>query len=121
MIDLHGTLDAVSCLDCGGAIERAVHQRGLRALNPDWTHAAGHAAPDGDVDLVGARYESFRVPGCPDCGGILKPTVVFFGESVPRERVERVRGALAPRPTEQRGDSEAEPQPTRSSTTTTTR
>src|SRR4029453_4905171 len=51
-------------------------------------------APDGDADLEGARFESFDVPACDACGGLLKPDVVFFGENVPRDRVHRAVAAL---------------------------
>jgi len=107
VVDLHGRLDAVACIGCGERIERAAHQDRLAELNPSWGHRAAHLdrhvppgpagwlAPDGDADLGEAGYEDFRVPGCPRCAGVLKPTVVFFGEAVPRERVERVRTLLA--------------------------
>ncbi len=49
---------------------------------------AGEDAPDGDADLKGADISSFRIPSCRRCGGVLKPDVVFFGENVPRDRVE---------------------------------
>src|SRR5690606_35824327 len=55
-------------------------------------HAA--AAPDGDADLDGRDFAAFRVPDCLRCGGLLKPDVVFFGENVPRPRVERAYAAL---------------------------
>jgi NAD-dependent SIR2 family protein deacetylase len=45
-------------------------------------------APDGDADLEGADFSSFVTPSCPRCGGLLKPDVVFFGENVPRDRVD---------------------------------
>jgi NAD-dependent SIR2 family protein deacetylase len=32
-------------------------------------------------------FSRFEVPNCSACGGVLKPDVVFYGESVPRERV----------------------------------
>jgi NAD-dependent SIR2 family protein deacetylase len=54
---------------------------------------AGHA-PDGDADLEGADFSSFAVPSCRRCGGVLKPDVVFFGENVPRERVDRALSHL---------------------------
>ena len=59
------------------------------ASHPAWAEIAGRIAPDGDVDIEGRDYSGFLVPDCPECGGILKPDVVFFGENVPRERVER--------------------------------
>jgi NAD-dependent SIR2 family protein deacetylase len=87
VIELHGRLDAVACLGCGSRLPRAEFQRRLEAENPAWLHREIAPAPDGDA-LVDARdYSGFVVPACGQCRGAMKPTVVFFGESVPRERV----------------------------------
>jgi NAD-dependent SIR2 family protein deacetylase len=51
-------------------------------------------APDGDADLNGVAFDAFDVPPCEHCGGLLKPDVVFFGENVPPERVERAMAAI---------------------------
>jgi len=94
VIDLHGRLDRVLCLDCGRAGTRADLQQELLRANPGWdAHLAG-IAPDGDADLEGVDFGAFRVPACRQCGGMLKPDVVFFGESVPRARVEQASAAL---------------------------
>jgi len=86
--DLHGRVDRVCCLDCGHRSGRVELQDRLSAMNPSWLqHEAGHAR-DGDADLDGIGFDEFRVPGCARCGGTLKPDVVFFGESVPRARVD---------------------------------
>ena len=95
VVDLHGRADVVRCMACERRTSRAELQAELLELNPAWTELGARAAPDGDADLAGADYESFRVPDCAACGGILKPDVVFFGESVPKERVERAMQALA--------------------------
>lgn len=87
VIDLHGTLENVICLGCGGKSPRAGYQAKLEAANPGWTATAEGIRPDGDAELADAASREFRVPGCERCGGVLKPDVVFFGESVPRERV----------------------------------
>jgi NAD-dependent SIR2 family protein deacetylase len=63
-------------------------QQSLRARNPAWAALEARAAPDGDADVEDQDFASFDVPPCPRCGGIAKPDVVFFGEGVPRERVE---------------------------------
>jgi NAD-dependent SIR2 family protein deacetylase len=89
VIDLHGRLDSVRCMQCDHTLPRAELQRHLLLSNPAWAEIHGAVAPDGDVDLEGRDYSAFIVPDCPKCGGILKPDVVFFGESVPRERVDR--------------------------------
>lgn len=91
VIDLHGRLDQVRCMDCERRLPRADFQEELLRRNPDWAGLAANEAPDGDADLDGADFTRFQVPACPHCGGLLKPDVVFFGESVPPERV---RGAM---------------------------
>jgi len=88
VVDLHGRLDRVRCMSCGDLTVRADLQRALESLNPGWAALDASVAPDGDVDLVVDDFSSFVVPDCARCGGILKPDVVFFGESVPRDRVD---------------------------------
>ena len=95
VVDLHGRVDRVCCLNCGVRSPRAVLQAELARRNPHWGALNARSAPDGDADLDGQNFEEFDVPPCPACGGVLKPDVVFFGESVPRERVDAVRSALA--------------------------
>lgn len=94
VLDLHGRLDRVVCLACGAALARSDVQELLLSWNPAFAGAASDARPDGDARLA-ADLGGFRVPPCPSCDGVLKPDVVFFGENVPRERVERVLSALA--------------------------
>lgn len=94
VIDLHGRLDRAVCLACGDRFERAAVQRELALLNPRFAERSAAAAPDGDADLEAETFDDFRVPECPHCGGMLKPDVVFFGENVPRARVERAVAAL---------------------------
>ncbi|WP_290632328.1 NAD-dependent protein deacetylase [Aquisalimonas sp.] len=86
--DLHGRLDVVACLDCGHRLSRDALQATLTDWNSGWDVEPEQLAPDGDVDLESSAFETFRVPDCPSCGGLLKPEVVFFGEKVPPERVE---------------------------------
>ena len=94
MIDLHGRLDVVRCTACGGETGRDAFQDQLRALNPHWSTAHAPVAPDGDADLDGVDFSAFAVPPCRACGGVLKPDVVFFGENVPRPRVDAAFAAL---------------------------
>lgn len=89
VIDLHGRLDRVRCLGCEQRLAREQFQRELEQRNPHWCTLDALDAPDGDADLEGLDFARFDVPPCADCGGILKPDVVFFGENVPRERVEQ--------------------------------
>lgn len=88
VIDLHGRLDSVICLDCKQRFPRETVQRALETLNPDFhpAHPAA-AAPDGDAQLE-QDFSDFQVPSCWQCGGLLKPWVVFFGETIPKPRSE---------------------------------
>lgn len=96
VIELHGSLAVVRCLTCERHYRRAEIQDQLSALNPDFAALTGRMTaglpviqPDGDVALVEELVRRFRHPRCPGCGGDeLKPDVVFFGENVPRERVD---------------------------------
>ncbi|MCE7000458.1 NAD-dependent protein deacetylase [Saccharothrix sp. S26] len=90
VVELHGSLDRVVCLDCGAVSAREDLDRRLRAANPAFEATATRINPDGDVDLPEHDVRSFRLVDCAACGdGVLKPDVVFFGENVPRPRVER--------------------------------
>jgi NAD-dependent SIR2 family protein deacetylase len=85
--ELHGSLDRVICLDCRATTSRTVLDGRLWAANPSFTGASDTVNPDGDVDLDDHAVTGFRMVDCAGCGGTLKPDVVFFGETVPRERV----------------------------------
>jgi len=90
VIDLHGRLDRVVCLDCGATSSRDDAQVLLRAANPGWDADVLGINADGDVDLPDDAIASFVVVDCTVCAGVLKPDVVYFGESVPAARVEAV-------------------------------
>jgi NAD-dependent SIR2 family protein deacetylase len=94
MTALHGRISDVVCLDCGGRSSRTALQQRMTGDNPGWLeeHALVAVRPDGDVALEETRR--FLVPTCTDCDGRLKPDVVFFGENVPRERVQRCYAAV---------------------------
>ena len=94
VIDLHGRLDLVRCMQCDCTLPRAELQQLLLADNPTWQEAQARVAPDGDVDIE-RDFSQFVVPDCPKCGGFLKPDVVFFGETVPRDRVTRAFEGVA--------------------------
>jgi NAD-dependent SIR2 family protein deacetylase len=87
VIDLHGRLSSVRCLSCRKDAPREDWQRQLADANPGWQARADFFAPDGDAGLANGDIHGFSVPAC-TCGGIMKPDVVFFGETVPRERVD---------------------------------
>lgn len=94
VLDLHGRLDTVVCLDCQAENSRSAMQDRLEAANPGWDTPTAHVVkPDGDtgVDTV---EPDFRLPACERCGGRLKPDVVFYGDTVPLTRVEAVKAAL---------------------------
>jgi NAD-dependent SIR2 family protein deacetylase len=94
VLDLHGRLDTVACTTCRRATPRERWQRQLVELNSGWLELEAPVAPDGDADLEHADFAAFRVPTCRHCGGVVKPDVVFFGESVPRERHLQAADAL---------------------------
>lgn len=95
VIDLHGRLDRALCLHCSRVMPRARMQQMLASANPRRTdEPMAQTAPDGDAHLALSDTCDFAVPPCPVCGGTLKPAVVFFGENVPRARVERAFGRL---------------------------
>jgi NAD-dependent SIR2 family protein deacetylase len=93
VLELHGGLARVVCLDCRQLHARAAVQDWIAAANPGIASGAAVVAPDGDADLPDDS-SGFKVPACPTCGGMLKPDVVFFGDSVPRERVRAVTDAI---------------------------
>jgi NAD-dependent SIR2 family protein deacetylase len=94
VVDLHGRIDRVTCLTCRVRGPRAAWQRRLAELNASWVGLTASVAPDGDADLDGLDFGSFAVPPCAACGGIVKPDVVFFGESVPPWRHAQAAAAL---------------------------
>ncbi|MCH1865275.1 NAD-dependent protein deacetylase [Nocardioides sp. CFH 31398] len=94
LVALHGRIAEVVCLDCRAVTPRAALHARMTALNPGWVEAHDDAVvrPDGDVALDDTA--GFVVPDCEACGGILKPHVVFFGENVPKDRVQRCYDAV---------------------------
>ena len=88
VIELHGSLDRVVCLACRQRTPREALAQRLRAANPGWAARVTEISADGDAVVADDQAELFEVVDCQDCGGLLKPDVVFFGENVPRPRVE---------------------------------
>jgi NAD-dependent SIR2 family protein deacetylase len=95
LVELHGALAEVRCLDCGAVSERDALQARLLDHNPEFGAHRYEPAPDGDAEIPGEVVAAFRVPSCVRCAGVLKPDVVFFGESVPRPRVDAALGLVA--------------------------
>jgi NAD-dependent SIR2 family protein deacetylase len=90
VVELHGSLDRVVCLTCGDLLSREELDRRLHEANPGFDVQATAVHPDGDVALADEDVDRFRIVDCQVCdGGMLKPDVVFFGETVPAERVQR--------------------------------
>jgi len=94
VIELHGSIGQVICLSCATRYPRADIQRWLWQHNPEFRDVSALPAADGDAHLESPLFDDFSVPVCERCEGLLKPDVVFFGESVPRERVAAGRLAL---------------------------
>jgi NAD+-dependent protein deacetylase sirtuin 4 len=95
VLELHGSLAEVRCLACGRGEPRDAFQERLTAANPGWEARLAEDAPDGDAEIAADVTAGFRIPGCMACAGVLKPDVVFFGESVPRSRVQSAWEMLA--------------------------
>lgn len=93
VVNLHGTYAQVVCLSCGHTMTRAALADELEQLNPGFTERAATevgsigVAPDADATVEDTT--TFRYLDCPHCGGILKPDIVYFGDSVPKARVQQ--------------------------------
>ncbi|MEE4202656.1 MAG: NAD-dependent protein deacetylase [Halieaceae bacterium] len=94
VVDLHGRLDRVRCLDCGAGYEREDIQQRLLAKNPQHPRITGVVRPDGDAEIPQSAIERLAVVDCDACGGMLMPDVVFFGGSVPKARVAQCEQAI---------------------------
>ncbi|MEM7500969.1 MAG: NAD-dependent protein deacetylase [Pseudomonadota bacterium] len=93
VVHLHGVLSQVTCLSCGDITQRSDLQVRLEELNVGWSGVASSSAPDGDA-APAADTRDFSIVDCERCGGVLKPNVVFFGEGVPKHRVEGCKRAV---------------------------
>lgn len=85
VVELHGNIHRVICLECRALLPRAAVQTILEDRNPDLANVLAQPAPDGDAHVEPDALDTFEPPWCPHCGGMLKPDVVFFGDSVPPE------------------------------------
>ncbi len=92
--ELHGRLDTIICLQCGERTQRRLFQQRMAGLNPAWADRRALVAPDGDADIDETDFSDFIIPDCERCAGVLKPDVVYFGEAVPRDRVQEAMLAL---------------------------
>jgi NAD-dependent SIR2 family protein deacetylase len=89
VVELHGNLARIACLECGERTPREELAERLDTANPAFAGVATAINPDGDVELADDALDGFAVVDCRGCGGLLKPDVVYFGETVPAERVAR--------------------------------
>lgn len=94
VIDLHGRLDTVVCMECSHQSTRQALQPRLHNLNPGLKDYVANMLPDGDADIDDYPMETIKIPGCTKCDGALKPNVVFFGDNVPKERVKTAMESL---------------------------
>jgi len=93
VIDLHGRLDRVRCMSCSWVISRLEMDELLTELNPHVSKDVSFEfTPDGDAEIEAVA--GFRIANCAKCGGVLKPDVVFFGETVPVGTVENAMDAV---------------------------
>lgn len=92
VVNLHGTYAQVVCLSCGHTVTRAALAEELERLNPGFTERATQVGSIGvaaDADATVEDTTTFQYLDCPRCGGILKPDIVYFGDSVPKDRVQQ--------------------------------
>lgn len=95
VLELHGNIHQVVCLDCHATYSRTLVQAWLAERNPQMAGIEAHALPDGDAELEPAILQQFQLPWCVHCNGMLKPDVVFFGDGVPAERTRRALASMA--------------------------
>ena len=94
VLELHGNIHHVACLDCYGRFSREQIQHQLRETNPHMLGIRAQSLPDGDAQLEPEALSSFQVPWCVHCGGMLQPDVVFFGDGVPPARTQAALAAM---------------------------
>ena len=94
VIDLHGRLGSVVCLQCGNRTDRDAVQTYLMQRNPFLNQLSAGQLPDGDTMLEQVDFMQVDIPACQNCAGILKPDVVFYGENVPADRVQQSYDAI---------------------------
>lgn len=90
LIEMHGTGYKVICLGCDYSIPRHDFQMILTQLNTHIQDTSSMVRPDGDIELPQETVDNFVLPACPNCGGNLKPDIVFFGDNIPLKRIEKV-------------------------------
>jgi NAD-dependent SIR2 family protein deacetylase len=86
VLELHGNVRTVRCLDCQATFSRAFIQTVMSEANPSLVDALAQPAPDGDAHIEPDALEEFHAPFCLHCGGTLTPDVIFFGDNIPAAR-----------------------------------
>lgn len=94
VIELHGNLATLSCVECASSVSRDQFQHDLLSLNPALATLDAQSAPDGDADLDAESFDWLQIPQCSRCTGLMKPDVVFFGENVAKELVSKAMELL---------------------------
>ena len=97
VINLHGSNHEIICLNCRKISTRKEYQERLEFENEKFLneHKIFETRSDGDVELSETtKFEEMRIPNCVDCNGILKPNVVFFGESVHSSIVDSIKNMI---------------------------
>lgn len=94
VIEIHGNAYSVKCLSCTYTISRHNFQDILSTLNPSTVDHSTMIRPDGDVEMAQEYVDNFKVPDCPECGGNLKPEIIFFGDNVPQDRIKTVASLI---------------------------
>ena len=95
VLELHGNIHTVVCLDCRTQMPRALVQAMLEDANPQLAGAMAMPLPDGDAQLEPEALDKFQLPSCPHCAGTLMPDVVFFGDNLPPARTAQALAQMA--------------------------
>lgn len=93
VIEVHGTMRRVGCLQCGQVFDRRDIAIQIEQLNP-WISIPENIQLNPDGDVAPESTAGFIVPTCTVCGGMLKPDVVYFGEFVPADRFRAAESLL---------------------------
>lgn len=92
--EMHGNLYRVKCTQCENTLSRVKMQERMQILNPKWNEMSSEMAPDGDVTVDNALTQSFKIPKCLKCNGALKTDVIFFGDNMPKQRVDLIENKI---------------------------